>query len=121
VSVEFTTGTIDRVQLEPGTAATSFDRRPYSVELALCQRHFQRHTFSAQSYGNGGNHWQALALPVEMRVSPTPVVTTTPTYTNASSFIVSATGPADIIAQYTVIGLTYGTVSGAGYTLSAEL
>ncbi len=32
------------VQLEPGTVATPFEFRPYSVELALCQRYYFRIT-----------------------------------------------------------------------------
>lgn len=42
VSVEFSIGTLDRIQLEPGTGATAFERRPYSVELAMCQRYLWR-------------------------------------------------------------------------------
>jgi hypothetical protein len=30
------------LQLEVGTAATEFERRPYGTELALCQRYFQK-------------------------------------------------------------------------------
>jgi hypothetical protein len=41
VMVEFSTGTLDRVQLEPGTAATPFERRPNGQELALCQRYYE--------------------------------------------------------------------------------
>lgn len=41
VTVEFSTGTLDRVQLEPGTLATTFERRPFSAELVLCQRYFE--------------------------------------------------------------------------------
>jgi hypothetical protein len=41
ITVEFTTGTIDRVQLEPGANATPFERRPISTEIALCQRYYE--------------------------------------------------------------------------------
>lgn len=42
MTVEFSTGTLDRVQLEPGTVATPFERRQYGVELALCQRYYEK-------------------------------------------------------------------------------
>jgi hypothetical protein len=38
-----TSGTwiVSRVQLEPGTVATPFERRPIGTELALCQRYYE--------------------------------------------------------------------------------
>jgi len=39
---------ITGVQLEVGSVATPFERRPYGMELALCQRYFQ-------TYGYGAN------------------------------------------------------------------
>jgi hypothetical protein len=41
LNVEFNTGTCGSVQLEKGSTATSFDYRPYSTELALCQRYYE--------------------------------------------------------------------------------
>ncbi len=41
-NVEFSAGTILRPQIEPGTVATVFERRPLSVELLLCQRYYQK-------------------------------------------------------------------------------
>lgn len=42
ITVELSTGTLDRVQLEAGTVATTFERRPSSVELAMCQHYLWR-------------------------------------------------------------------------------
>lgn len=49
IEVVFTVGaqtsgtwTIGDVQLEAGTVATQFERRPYGTELALCQRYFEK-------------------------------------------------------------------------------
>lgn len=36
------TWTIGNVQLEKGSTATSFDYRPYSAELAMCQRYYEK-------------------------------------------------------------------------------
>jgi hypothetical protein len=42
-------------QLEKGSTATSFDYRPYTTELQLCQRYFQR-------VGDGGNSFAVLGV-----------------------------------------------------------
>ena len=47
MSIEFNTGTLGTVQLEPGAVATPFEHRPYTIELVLCQRYWQ------QSYASG--------------------------------------------------------------------
>jgi hypothetical protein len=39
MSVEFNAGTLGTAQLELGTVATPFERRPIGLELALCQRY----------------------------------------------------------------------------------
>ncbi|MFY8183543.1 MAG: hypothetical protein ACOVKL_04935 [Polynucleobacter sp.] len=39
VKIEFNTGTVDRVQIEVGSTATSFDVRDYGREMIMCQRY----------------------------------------------------------------------------------
>ena len=63
---------ITGVQLEAGSVATSFERRSYGQELALCMRYFQKAAFGADWNGTyttwaGG----AYPLPVSMRATPT--------------------------------------------------
>lgn len=41
VEVEFNTGTLSKVQFEPGSVATDFEIRPFSEELELCQGYFE--------------------------------------------------------------------------------
>jgi hypothetical protein len=41
------------VQLERNTTATPFEWLPYSTELALCQRYYQRRTAGGLNYGTG--------------------------------------------------------------------
>lgn len=40
---------ITGVQLEKGSTATDFEFRPYSVELAMCQRYYERRTVGSQN------------------------------------------------------------------------
>jgi hypothetical protein len=68
---------ITNVQLEKGSTATSFDYRPFSTELALCQRYcFSITGNSGEIVGIGFTGTVVagtigVAFPVEMRTSPT--------------------------------------------------
>jgi len=75
-NVEFGVGTVKLPQFELGTSETAFERRPYWMELAFCQRYYYRRTSAsavsdivcfASAYA-GGSVWAKLFdLPVEMR------------------------------------------------------
>jgi hypothetical protein len=85
VEVEFTasggTATLQNVQLEAGSVASAFERRPIGTELALCQRYYWRMSGSQGNYNGvlngaatGGTAPVGRRLmtktPVEMRVPP---------------------------------------------------
>jgi hypothetical protein len=68
---------ITGVQLEVGSVATPFERRPYGAELMLCQRYYYRLTASSVGnlFGNGFSETTSLFnslvfFPVEMRAAP---------------------------------------------------
>ena len=71
-----TSGTwvIGNVQLEKNPGATGFDIRPYTTELALCQRYFQRFNgdYRWDTYMATGDDWfGTIPLGISMRSAPT--------------------------------------------------
>lgn len=82
---------ITGVQLEAGSTATDFERRPYGTELALCQRYYHRISGANGSYASVGvgvcyssSTCRIHApLPVFMRVAPTVEISTGANYLNA--------------------------------------
>ncbi|WNL34064.1 phage tail protein [Arcobacter cryaerophilus gv. pseudocryaerophilus] len=42
VKIEFSSTDFTNVQLEFGSAATSFEQRPFSLEISLCQRYYEK-------------------------------------------------------------------------------
>jgi hypothetical protein len=62
---------ITGVQLEVGSASSVFEHRPYSTELALCQRYYWTGTYYGSGYGDVTNKVTcAINTPVTMRVQP---------------------------------------------------
>jgi hypothetical protein len=67
--------TLGNVQLEKGSTATSFDYRPYTTELQLCQRYYQRITGGDRAFMGGSLYSFNWLLKVTMRADPTVVST----------------------------------------------
>ena len=58
------------VQLEPGSTATPFEHRPFGMELALCQRYYERFTGNANlPYKTGYSYNTYLYLFQEFKVT----------------------------------------------------
>jgi hypothetical protein len=108
------TWTIDNVQLEAGSTATDFERRPIGTELALCQRYYQKYT---NVYQNGA-FWTSTELmygtllPVQMRAAPTA------TLSNLSS---GTAGGHSITASHIRYITVTGHTTGGGYTFDFDL
>ena len=132
------------VQLEVGTQATSFDWRPYSTELAMCQRYFCK-TYNdetvpgtATSVGNlfnsldgtqGYGYTGQFNYPVTMRATPTVVSYSPNTGTagqlaaDAANYAVSTSNAGAGRVAIGVSGISIGasTYLRAHATASAEL
>jgi hypothetical protein len=85
VNVIGTTGAtwqVTGVQLEVGSVATPFERRPFGTELSLCQRYFYQHAggsigdgFIGPGFYYAANDFRATTqFPVQMRAAPTLVI-----------------------------------------------
>ena len=77
---------ITGVQLEVGDTATPFEHRPYDMELARCQRYYNRiYDIWCDSavHVNGGRLMVRVDYPVQMRANPT-VTTNTVSNTNCT-------------------------------------
>lgn len=76
ITIEFSTGSVTRVQFEAGAIATNFERRLHVHELAAAQRYYLAMTGRvinvAGVAGSAGQYNYAhVHLPVEMRAAPT--------------------------------------------------
>jgi hypothetical protein len=86
------------VQLEKGSTATSFDYRPYSAELALCQRYYFR-LVSEAGFGRFGIA-NNLSTTIATAIIPYPVT---------MRAIPSALEQSGTAADYTILGTTSNT------------
>jgi len=92
------------VQLEKGSTATSFDYRPYTTELQLCQRYFAKvvaansasATLGSSSYFSPTRADGIAFLPVSMRTQPSLSVATGTNYYRV--YLAGATSTCDSVS-----------------------
>ena len=111
------------VQLEAGSAATTFDARSVGTELALCQRYYTKQSIMNYGYASpstgGFAARQVYLFPVTMRTAPT--VTSTYSYQNN---IASVTQDAANVTGYSVqyVSTALANITwGHSHVASAEL
>lgn len=116
ITVEFTLGTLTKVQLEPGSNATTFERRPVGLELSLCQRYYER--FVALWTGNttaSTSYQVAVPYVVEKRASPTFTSILQNGALNGGFSARAASASAFPTRSAAVTGACTGTISAAGF------
>jgi hypothetical protein len=129
VAVHFSTGNfsgsgsandyvdITDVQLEIGVAATPFERRPFTLERALCQRYYQVFSnVTIEGYAAAGNQRAVqtpVPFPVAMRITPVRTTLTNGTYTNVRS---SSNVYAGLIPKNSQSATALVEATAAGYT-----
>jgi len=144
ITVEFSTGTLGKVQLELGTIATPYERQIYSDQLAQCQRYFEKSYSQTQALGTVDETsatWASVntsdatlatmqqTYKVTKRTTPTIVVYNTATGATgtfiygASTATVSAVPTGDSIMGriYATASMTSGIYLRFHWTASAEL
>jgi hypothetical protein len=95
---------ITGVQLEKGSTATSFDVRPYTTELQLCQRYYYKIialsgtsgvNILQASFYQSSSGYAAVVLPVAMRANPTG------SYSAVADFYVGSNGAYTVLTSIT--------------------
>jgi hypothetical protein len=121
------TWTIDNVQLEAGSTATDFERRPIGTELALCQRYYEVCSgLYMTGYNSTSNAIGTIyCFKAAKRTAPTLTVTTTPDYSANSSGFTARIPTVNSFQYYVVVSGTGNSVFGDStqgvVTASSEL
>lgn len=116
------------MQLEVGTEATPFEHRSIGDELLRCQRYLCTYAFpntNARHYGsldNYGYYMSEINFPVEMRASPSGIVTSAPTYSNCDNLRPSMSGTTGAVFYIDLDGTnTHFYAKDFSYRFDAEL
>lgn len=136
LSIEFNTGTVGSVQLEPGTIATPFERRLFKTELEECQYYYEKSYeygtapgaltatggFKTQISGlSSTTHTVTIMLEYAVPKRTTPTVTLYSYTSGASGKVRDVTGGADVTPTATAYSSKSGIVDVTGSTSSTAV
>jgi hypothetical protein len=134
-NVEFSTGTVLRPQLEPGSVVTAFERRPFPIEYLICQRYYLKNLAigSPPTVANGKGFLaiaqattSALAMPTWTFPTPmyvAPTVTLYSSYSGSTGFVGNMTRSVDVAATVVAANPVQCTaiITGASLTAGDQL
>ena len=121
VTIEFNTGTLGRVQMEPGSVATPLEKPDPQQDLANCQRFYQTGTAGLAGYNVAAQAIQVIGpLRVTMRAVPT-FVNSGISQSNCSGTAASAFGDSGSFAITTTVTATGQGSCYLTYAASADL
>ena len=124
ITIEYSTGTVSKVQFEPGSNATTFERTPF--ELLRCLRRYWALAHAvfipgSQAPGAGYNASQSIWFPIKMRATPT-ISSTFSGALNLSSQGVSASSGYGFTINIVSAGVgNFQSTYSAGNTADARL
>jgi hypothetical protein len=115
VGTNAATFNITGVQLEAGSVATPFERRPYGTELALCQRYFQAVTGVgiAGGFVSTASYIGACTFVETMRAAPTATRVGNLTVNDTAAVLSSSTADSQLITSLTGFRVLNGGFTGA--------
>ncbi|HEV7370625.1 hypothetical protein [Arenibaculum sp.] len=133
-TVRFIGGAVRCPQLERGTIATPFERRPFGAELALCQRYYEKSYDLAVAPGTPNAYAGASAAPTQngalgavvigvrfqTRKRVTPVVATYSPETGTVAHMRDGTGTPSAISIGGSVGQTGFRAYNSGFALAAN-
>lgn len=111
---------IGDIQLEVGSVATTFEQRPYGLELALCQRYTlvipQNMFFGTGASRTGADKaYILIPTPVSMRATPAFTYTTITAYSGDSTSVLTSISSIYFSGQGLWLGATFSAAIGIVY------
>lgn len=109
---------VAEVQIEPGSLATPFERRPSATELALCQRYYQNASTAAGTQTSTTDGYIFGNFIVPFRVAPVNVINPSVALFNGGNITGVTLGSFSLTARQWLAHVGFSASGAAGYGIS---